>query len=309
MTAGFTVKKATPEEWQASAMTWGAQLQWNVGQHDCKTFMEQDPDGFFVGLVRNNDGTEETVGSVCGVKYGEDMGFIGLYIVQQEYRKKGYGLELFQTAMKHLEGRNIGLDAVVEQIHNYKRSGFHETHWNVRYSFRIEPIMTTTGFPDFDPTLPLQWVRQDRLDPQQIIQFEKHVVGLSRKPEFWTSLISQPNCRVFAVRQKLVDTSDCEQYVLKGLVAIRQGVDHYRVGPLYATEPAIAEALMDRICSLDDLTGQYVLVDIVAENKHMGPFLKRYKMKELAKFSRMWTGGQIVEDLHVCYAPLSLELA
>lgn len=51
-------------------------------------------------------------------------GFIGVYIVDEAYRGKGYGKPLFDHTMNYLKERIIGLDAVEEQIKNYEKSGF-----------------------------------------------------------------------------------------------------------------------------------------------------------------------------------------
>ena len=111
-----------------TCVSWAASEGWNPGLNDAGCFYEADRNGFFIGEL---DG--KPVGSISAVAYGETFGFIGLYIVRPEFRGKGYGIQLWNAAMEYLEGRNIGLDGVVEQQDNYKKSGFRLAYRNVRY--------------------------------------------------------------------------------------------------------------------------------------------------------------------------------
>ena len=70
---------------------------------------------------------------ISAVKYGEAFGFVGFYIVKPAHRGKGYGLALWKAGLERLSGRNIGLDGVVSQQDNYRKSGFRLAHRNIRY--------------------------------------------------------------------------------------------------------------------------------------------------------------------------------
>ncbi len=107
---------------------WAADEGWNPGLHDADSFHATDPGGFLIGRV---DG--EPIGMVSAVKYGAGFGFIGFYIVRPAWRGQGHGLALWQAAMARLQGRLIGLDGVVAQQDNYRRSGFQLTYHNVRH--------------------------------------------------------------------------------------------------------------------------------------------------------------------------------
>src|SRR5829696_7465537 len=110
------------------ALQWAAQEGWNPGLSDADCFYAADPEGFLLAL---RDG--EPVASISVVRYGSDFGFLGLYIVRPELRGRGYGHQLWQAGMARLEGRTVGLDGVVAQQENYRRSGFSLAHRNIRY--------------------------------------------------------------------------------------------------------------------------------------------------------------------------------
>ncbi|MCP4021344.1 MAG: GNAT family N-acetyltransferase, partial [Desulfobacteraceae bacterium] len=110
------------------AIEWAAQEGWNPGLGDANAFYAADPNGFFIGLLKG-----EPVATLSAVKYGDNFGFIGFYIVKPEFRAKGLGIRIWNTGMDYLNGRNIGLDGVIEQQNNYKQSGFSLAYSNIRF--------------------------------------------------------------------------------------------------------------------------------------------------------------------------------
>ncbi|MGG8406909.1 GNAT family N-acetyltransferase, partial [Streptomyces sp. 12297] len=103
---------------------WADDEGWNPGDGDGTAFSVADPAGFLVGRL---DG--QPVACISAVRYGAGFGFIGFYIARPEVRGQGFGIQLWRAAMTRLEGRLIGLDGVVEQQDNYRRSGFRPA-WN-----------------------------------------------------------------------------------------------------------------------------------------------------------------------------------
>lgn len=91
----------------ALAVDWAAAEGWNPGHQDADCFYQGDRQGFFVGLL---DG--EPIATISAVKYNQEFGFIGFYIVKPEYRGQGYGWQIWQRALDYLQGCNIGLDGV-----------------------------------------------------------------------------------------------------------------------------------------------------------------------------------------------------
>ena len=57
------------------AIDWAAAEGWNPGHGDADCFYAADPGGFFVALL---DG--RPAGSISAVRYGNDFGFIGLFL-------------------------------------------------------------------------------------------------------------------------------------------------------------------------------------------------------------------------------------
>src|SRR5690606_26411287 len=110
------------------AIDWAAREGWNPGRHDADIFHPIDVRGHFMGWVDN-----QPAACISGLRYGSSYGFIGLYIVQPHLRGRGLGMAVWRAALDHLKGCVVGLDGVVEQQANYRRSGFDLAWHNRRF--------------------------------------------------------------------------------------------------------------------------------------------------------------------------------
>ena len=61
------------------AVEWAAQEGWNPGLQDAGCFHAADPGGFLMAFL-----ADEPIASISVVRYGEDFGFLGLYIVRPD---------------------------------------------------------------------------------------------------------------------------------------------------------------------------------------------------------------------------------
>src|SRR5262245_15671352 len=100
------------------ALEWAAAEGWNPGLYDAACFYAVDPNGFFLGEF-----VGAPIGCISAVASDEHYGFVGFYIVKPQYRGRGFGLQLWAAAMVCLGGQNVGLDGVIDQQGNYRRSG------------------------------------------------------------------------------------------------------------------------------------------------------------------------------------------
>jgi GNAT superfamily N-acetyltransferase len=129
----FRIRPMRPDE-VAIAVNWAAAEGWNPGLADDVCFAAADPEGFFIGEL---DGAPAA--TVSCVNYGSGFAFLGFYIVRADLRGRGYGLRIWNAAIAHAGRRVIGLDGVVAQQQNYRKSGFELAYANVRYGGRVAP--------------------------------------------------------------------------------------------------------------------------------------------------------------------------
>ncbi|KFM82369.1 hypothetical protein X975_09920, partial [Stegodyphus mimosarum] len=78
---------------------------------------------------------KQIVGACSGMAYGPERGFMGLYMVREEYRGRRIGTQLWNKAMKHLEGRNIGVRGLESMFSEYrdKRGFAHQPDYVIGY--------------------------------------------------------------------------------------------------------------------------------------------------------------------------------
>ena len=106
---------------------------WGLTDTDYRRMLAFSPEGIFKATLGGED-----VGIVVTVDYGE-MAWIGNLIVVPDMRGRGIGEALMRRAMEHLEGRGvrtIRLDGVQKAIPLYRRLGFRDEYWSLRYTGR-----------------------------------------------------------------------------------------------------------------------------------------------------------------------------
>src|SRR5262245_36163164 len=135
----FTIRPMRPDE-IALAADWAAAEGWNPGLNDAACFATVDPQGFLIGELEG-----KPAATVSCVNYDDRFAFLGFYIVPPELRGRGLGLRIWQAAIAHAGARTIGLDGVVAQQDNYRKSGFALAYRNVRYGGRVAAGIARPG--------------------------------------------------------------------------------------------------------------------------------------------------------------------
>jgi len=246
------------------AISWAKAEGWNPGLGDAACFYEADCDGFLIGLLNG-----EPVATISAVKYGETFGFIGFYIVKPEYRGKGYGLQIWNAAMHNLEGRVIGLDGVVEQQENYRKSGFVFAFNNLRY----EGISEKTSKID-TAIVPLSSLAFEELN-----NYDAPFFPTDRR-HFLQNWISQPRCTALGILQN---------GKLCGYGVIRECEDGFKIGPLMADSEELAERLFVAL-QTHAPNGTSLFLDTPAINPAAIALAERHGMTVSFQTARMYLG-------------------
>src|ERR1700761_2840376 len=145
MTASdLRIRTMRPED-VAMAVAWAAAEGWNPGRHDAACFATVDTNGFFIAELDGNP-----VATVSCVNYDDGFAFLGFYIVRADLRGHGHGLKIWNAAIAHAGSRVIGLDGVVAQQENYRKSGFKLAYANVRYGGTVTAPKPPAGVIDLD---------------------------------------------------------------------------------------------------------------------------------------------------------------
>jgi ribosomal protein S18 acetylase RimI-like enzyme len=261
------------------AIDWAAKEGWNPGIHDGDCFYYTDPHGFFIGEL---DG--EPIGCISAVAYNDSFGFLGLYIVKPEFRRKGFGIHLWKAAIRYMENRNIGLDGVINQQDNYKKSGFQLAYRNIRYEgvgkgYTSQHIVDLTEIPFAD-----------------LSAYDAAVFSVPRQ-KFLKQWIDQPEgaALCFLNNDKLA-----------GYGIIRACLNGFKIGPLFADEEQIAEDLFNSLAG--KAAGENIYLDTPDVNSAAVVLAKRHGMKKVFETARMYTREANLSQLHRVFGVTSFEL-
>ncbi len=275
---GYRIRTMTPDD-MATAIDWAAAEGWNPGQQDARAFMAADPDGFLIGEL---DG--EPVSCISVASYPGDFGFLGFYIVRPEFRGRGLGWEIWNAGMERLAGRNVGLDGVVAQQENYRKSGFVLAWQNQRFEGRGGG--ETPAGPVLLSEVPFKTVLAD----------DRQCFSTDRSA-FLRNWIAQPGSLALA---------DVDDGNLRGFGVIRPCVSGHKVGPLFADNERVAERLFSALKA--SVPGDLVYLDVPQPNAAALALAQRHAMKPVFETARIYTAGDPGVPIARVFGVTSFEL-
>jgi ribosomal protein S18 acetylase RimI-like enzyme len=265
------------------AVDWAAAEGWNPGLHDATAFHAADPGAF---LVACHD--DQPVACISATRYGDDFGFLGFYIAHPSARGQGCGIQVWRAGMERLAGRTVGLDGVVAQQENYRKSGFTLAWRNIRYEGSF------TDFTSHDPGITLLDASTFPLDG--IAALDRHFFPKARDA-FLSLWISLPGHRA---RVALRDGE------IVGLAVARPCRRGTKIGPLYADDTQCALALL---AALDTPALQRpVIIDVPETNKAAVKLVESFSFVPAFETARMYTGPAPATDMKRLFGVTTFEL-
>ncbi|GCB52806.1 GNAT family N-acetyltransferase [Streptomyces sp. NL15-2K] len=258
---GLIVTQARLDDWPVVS-GWAADEGWNPGLADGPAFFAQDPDGFFLGRI---DG--EPVSAISVVNYGADYAFLGFYLVRPDLRGRGHGLTTWKTGLAHAGSCTVGLDGVVAQQANYRRSGFEPAHRTIRF---------TGTAPATETPADVRAVRS--ADLADITAYDSACTPADR-PRFVAAWLTGSGHR--AVVRRIGGR-------VTGYGVIRPGRDALRIGPLFADTAEDARSLFAALTA--DAGGSEIAVDVPETNRAGIALAEEAGLTPSFETARMYTG-------------------
>ncbi|MCZ7602630.1 MAG: GNAT family N-acetyltransferase [Melioribacteraceae bacterium] len=244
---------------------WADEEGWNPGPYDAEVYWNTDPEGFY-GFFEN----DELIAGGSIISYNGDFGFMGFFIVKPEYRSNGIGKKLWylrrDALLKRLnEGASIGMDGVVDMQPFYNRGGFQIAFRDLRYEGIGKEYLINKNISPVEEK-----------DYAEILKYDKMCFGFDR-PQFMLNWLQMPEVKTF----KYIENNE-----LKGFAVLRKANKGYKICPLFADTPEIAEELF-KACS-SSVKDDLFYLDIPIINESAKTLVDKYKMKYVFECARMY---------------------
>ncbi|MEM8837075.1 MAG: GNAT family N-acetyltransferase [Pseudomonadota bacterium] len=276
------IRNATRDEFKV-AVDWAAAEGWNPGLDDLDAFFAADPNGFLMGFEG-----DDPISSISVVRYGEDYGFLGFYIVRGDKRGTGAGMVIWEKGLDYLKGRTVGLDGVVAQQENYRKSGFVYADGNSRYS----------GRPDVSSVETSALSQVTATDIAELAKWERRFFPADR-----TAFLSRWLAPDVATRHSLLVR---ENGAILGYGTIRQCRSGYKIGPLFAEKSETADILFCALAKRAE--GDEVILDVPNANTEAVALAKRYQLAPSFETARMYLGSAPDTDIKKTFGVTTFEL-
>jgi hypothetical protein len=280
----YVIRRAEAADLATVHIPWMRAAGWNPGRHDAETFVCADPEGFFVGEL---DG--QPIASLSAVRYDASFGFMGCYLVREEFHGRGYGLAIHEAGRAHLEGCTEGGDGVLANVEKYKQIGRVYAYRNARYQGSKQAVGWRGGPGVVDlREVPLEWVAE----------LDRACFPASREG-FLAAWINQGEAHGVAIRDRRTE--------LSGYGVIRQCFAGWKIGPLFAKDAGTAEAILGSLVEKIP-SGDAFVLDVAEPNVQALELVARHGMQEVFATARMYTGTAPKVNLDWVYGVTTFEL-
>lgn len=271
---------------------WAANEGWNPGLHDADIFWATDPDAFIAAELKG-----EMIGGGSIVNYGGVCGFMGFFLIHPQFRGRGFGAQLWLARRERLIKRlqapaRIEMDGVFHMQSFYAKGGFQFLHRDFRFQGTAS---AQSNVPASNSTL-CDVVDLSTLAFDEINQYDQ-TIFMAPRSEFLRRWISQPACHALGATHngKLV-----------GYAIARPSRTGYRIGPLFANDPAIARMLFQSL--LTRLPHQQVQIDVPECNTPGVEMVKSSGFQEVFGCARMAFGPPLPRPLQNIFGVTTFEL-
>ncbi|HEV2197704.1 MAG TPA: GNAT family N-acetyltransferase [Candidatus Acidoferrum sp.] len=242
---------------------------WNQTSADWRRFLKNSPLGCF---VMEHDG--KVVGTATTIVYESRFAWIGMALVDPEYRKQGIGTALLERAIEYLDESNVRimkLDATPQGKPIYTKLGFVEEYEIERWILKRPP--------EGMPTIPRSTcTRLDEMQRERVLQVDKELFGADR------SFLLRAMCE----EAPEFATAAWEGELLQGYAFGRSGLFADHLGPWMVRTQASAENLLQTF--LGKSSRETLLVDCMKSNSMAVELLRGYGFAPSRPLTRMVRG-------------------
>jgi GNAT superfamily N-acetyltransferase len=241
---------------------------WNQTSADWERFLSASPDGCFVAEAEGR-----VVGTLTTIVYQGRFAWIGMVLVDPEFRGRGIGTRLLNRAIEHLDGRSIPtlkLDATPQGKPIYEKLGFLSEYEVERWTL-VRPAGGEVWQSAIGNRKSAMGIGPP--DLEDVFDLDSEVFGADRSALLRTLVSAAPDFTL-AVR---------EGEALAGYAFGRRGSLADHLGPWTAKQESVARELLEEF--LGRSSRDRIFVDCLKSN----PFAKTLLRARGFEFSRPLT--------------------
>jgi GNAT superfamily N-acetyltransferase len=243
---------------------------WNQLSRDWEIFLTLNPQGNTVCV--NDRGN--VVGSVATIRYGADLAWVGMVLVDPAHRQKGIGYELLQKAGQTLKDENcVKLDATPAGRQVYTKLGFKDEYELSRLSAQSFNDQHLVSYPATSALA--------AGDLENVRLLDRDIFGADRITLLSWMLDGAPE---FAFK-----VGEGEQ--LKGYCLGRFGYRYAHIGPVVANDVEVAKGLVS--AALKHCGDKPVILDVPDHWEAWRRWLELVGFSALRPFIRMYQGNNL----------------
>ena len=263
------------------------------GVGDLAIYQNTDKQGLWVGWLNN-----DPIGCIAGVRYNENYGFLGLFLVVEKFRGNGFGLQLWKKALSHLSDLPcVGLEAAPERISDYSKWGFNISSKTTRWQCLGDGKSLENGYENLDN---FRFVEGSSIPQNAVEKFDEKRETTSR-PHFLSSWLNHPAGKVIAV---IDQDKRCHGFGRIRPCLLKNG-DGWRIGPLMADTPRLLKILLRKL--IDSHPG-LIIVDSPGLNNSASEVFRELGFQSESETFRMYRGSQPPVSMNDVYGLACLEL-
>lgn len=248
---------------------------WGMTPDDYSRMLEFSPDGLFIASI---DGVD--LGIVSTVNYGK-IAWIGNLVVLPESRGKGIGAALMNHSMRYLFDagvESIRLDGVQLAVPLYRRLGFKDEYWSLRYV----GVASRNDVSGVEPMV--------SSNLKIVGDYDESVFKGSRHEIIEYTYDKNPELAFTAW--------DGDRLV--GYIMAKHGKTNIKIGPWISESPDVAEKLLKSV--MNEVDGSDLWVGLPESNKASMEILEKHGFTPIQSSLRMCYGDcSKVEDVERVY--------
>ncbi len=240
--------------------------KWNQTAADWN-FIITTPENVCLAAVDN----EKVVGTATAIVYNNEVAWIGMVLVNKNYRGKGISKLLLSDLFEKLKYCCcIKLDATPAGRPVYEKFGF-KTEYKI---LRLTNASVSLNNLSYDYSCNIERLCSE--DISKVISFDENVFGANRA-ELIAFLYKNNTEDSWVLKQDGKNT---------GFVLGREGIRFYQLGPVAAMSGSGAKELL--LKSFENIEGKAVVIDVPYENKDLLVWLLFLGFEIQRSFFRMY---------------------